>query len=151
VKPESAYQLKIVLGILMILGAYCAGSGRVDLWPGWCYAAFFLVALTTSYRIARRVAPDLIVERVSWGEGAKQWDRPIVSFLALGPIVTCLVAGFNARRNGIGAADYKVILGYALGISGSVLTQAAIAANRFYAPVARIEDERGHKVVDSGR
>src|SRR5579872_4449762 len=35
-------RLKIILGVLMMLGAYSAGCGRIDLWPGWCYAAFFL-------------------------------------------------------------------------------------------------------------
>ena len=134
----------------MMEGAYCAGCGRVDLWPGWCYAAFFLVTLATSYLTARRVAPDLIVERVSWDAGVKRWDRPIVSLLMFGPIITCLVAGLDTRRNGLRAADYKVILGYALALSGSALTQAAMTVNRFYAPVVRIQKERGHKVVDSG-
>lgn len=149
-KPHTAYRLKIVLGVLMVLSAYCAGSGRVDLWPGWGYAAFCLVASISSYLIASRVAPDLIVERVSWDAGVKRWDRPIVSLLMLTPIVTCLVAGLEARWSGVRPADYRVVLGYALGLSGAALTQAAMAVNRFYAPVVRIQKERGHTVVDSG-
>ena len=123
--PRSTYQMKIVLGVLMLLGAYCAGSGRFDLWPGWCYAAFALATVVASYRVAIRVAPDLIVERVSWDAGVKRWDQPIVMWLMLGPVVTCLVAGLDARRNGIRAVDFEVVLGYALGLAGSVLTQAA--------------------------
>jgi protein-S-isoprenylcysteine O-methyltransferase Ste14 len=130
--------------------AYSAGCGRIDLWPGWYYAAFFLVSFSTSYLIAVRVAPDLIVERVSWDAGVKRWDIPIVSVLILGPIITCLVAGLDARRNGIRAADFKVVLGFALGLARSALTHAAIAVNRFYAPVVRIQKDRGHQVVDSG-
>lgn len=149
-KPRTAYRLKIVLGALMVLGAYCAGSGRLDLWPGWGYAAFCLLTLITSYLIASKVAPDLIVERVSWDAGVKRWDRPIVSLLMLAPIVTCLVAGLEARWRGVRLADYRVVLGYALALSGAALTQAAMAANRFYAPVVRIQKERGHTVVDSG-
>src|SRR6266481_2492032 len=117
-KPQSRYQLKIVLGVLLMLGSYCAASGRVDLWPGWFYAAFFLVAFSASYLIAVRMAPDLIVERVSWDAGVKRWDRPIVSLLMFGPIITCLVAGLDARRNGIRAADFKVFLGYSLELAG---------------------------------
>jgi protein-S-isoprenylcysteine O-methyltransferase Ste14 len=122
----------------------------VDLWPGWRYATFFLIALSASYSIAIRVAPDLIMERVSWGAGSKQWERPIVSVLALGPIITCMAAGLDARRNGLRAADFMVVLGYGLAIGGLAMTQAAIAANRFYAPVMRIQKGRGHQVVDSG-
>ena len=117
-KPQSAYQLKIVLGVLMLVGAYCAGSGRIDLWPGWCYAAYSLVAAGASYLISVRVAPDLIAERVSWDEGVKRWDRPIVAWLMFGPVVTCLVAGLESRRNGVGPVDFKVFLGYGLALAG---------------------------------
>jgi protein-S-isoprenylcysteine O-methyltransferase Ste14 len=150
VNPRSIYQLKIVLGVLLLSGAYCAGSGRFDLWPGWCYAGFSLATLGASYLVAIRVAPDLIVERVSWDAGVKRWDRPIVMWLMLGPVVICLVAGLEARRCGVRDADFEVVLGYALGLAGSVLTQAAAAVNRFYAPVVRVQKERGHTVVDSG-
>jgi len=148
--PRGTYQLKIVLGVVMLLGAYGAGAGRFDLWPGWWYAVFALATLVASYLVAIRVAPDLIVERVSWDSGVKRWDRPIVMWLMLGPVVTCLVAGLEARRNGIRAVDFEVVMGYVLGLAGTALTQAAMAANRFYAPVMRIQKERGHKVVDSG-
>jgi hypothetical protein len=37
VQPRVTYQIKIALGVLMMLGPYGAGSGRFDLWPG-CYA-----------------------------------------------------------------------------------------------------------------
>ena len=149
-KPQGTYLLKIVLGVLFMLGAYCGGSGRIDLWPGWCYTGFFLVMFLVSFRIVLRVAPDLIVERVSWDAGAKRWDKPIVTFLMFGPIVTCLIAGLDARYNGLREADFRVVLGYVLALAGSALTQSAVAANRFYAPVMRIQKERGHKVVDSG-
>jgi hypothetical protein len=35
-----------------------------------------------------------------------------------GPIITCLVAGLDARRNGIRAVDFRVVLGYALALAG---------------------------------
>ena len=50
--PRKIYQLKIVLGVVMLSGAYGAGSGRFDLWPRWCYAGFSLVTLAASYLIA---------------------------------------------------------------------------------------------------
>ena len=149
-QPQRMFQLKIGLGVVFMLAAYCAGCGRIDRWPGWCYAAFFLITLTGSYFVLARIAPDLIVERVSWHAGVMRWDKPIVTWLMFGPIVTCLVAGLDARRNGIDASNIKVVLGYVLGIGGATLTQTAMAANRFYTPVVRIQKERGHKVVESG-
>lgn len=148
--PRGALLRKIVLGVLMMFAAYCAAAGRVSLWPGGYYAAFFLITLTTGYFISVRVAPDLIVNRVSWAADTKPWDKPIVFCLMFGPIITCLVAGLDARANGAGVADLKALLGYILALAGSALTQSAIAVNRFYAPVVRIQTDREHTVVDSG-
>jgi len=102
VNPRSALRWKIVLGVFMMFGAYCAASGRVGLWPGGYYAAFSLVTLGIGYSISVRVAPDLIVNRVSWAADVKRWDKPIVFCFMFGPVVTCLVAGFEARENGPG-------------------------------------------------
>ena len=148
--PRSALRWKIVLGVFMMFGAYCAASGRVGLWPGGYYAAFSLVTLGIGYSISVRVAPDLILNRVSWAADVKQWDKPIVFCFMFGPVVTCLVAGFEARENGPGVAGLKAVLGYALALAGVALTQSATAVNRFYAPVVRIQKDRGHTVVESG-
>src|SRR5215471_14130785 len=149
-QPQRMFQLKIALGVLFMLASYCAGCGRIDLWPCWSYAAFFLITLTGSYLVLARVAPDLIVERVSWQAGVMRWDKPIVTWLMFAPILTCLVAGLDTRRNGIDTPKINVVLGYVLAAMGAALTQTAMAANRFYTPVVRIQKERGHKVVDSG-
>lgn len=148
--PQRQFQLKIALGVVLMLVAYCAGSGRVDLWPGWCYAGFFLIMLVGSHSVLVRVAPDLVVERVSMHAENLRWDTWIVGWLALNPIVTCLVAGLDARQNGLNAATHEVLLGYALAIGGAALTQRAMAVNRFYAPVVRIQADRGHQVVEAG-
>ena len=149
-QPQRMFQLKIALGVLLMLAAYSVGCGRINLWPGWCYAGFFLITLTGSYLVLARVAPDVIVERVSWQAGVMRWDKPIVIWLMFAPVLTCLVAGLDARRNGIDTAKTNVVLGYVLAAVGASLTLTAMARNRFYTPVVRIQKERGHEVVDSG-
>jgi hypothetical protein len=101
VSPQLKFQLKIALGVVLMLVAYCAGSGRVDLWPGWCYAGFFLMMLMVSHIVLRWVAPDLIRERVSVHAGTLRGDTGIVAWLAISPLVACLVAGMDARQSAI--------------------------------------------------
>jgi len=134
---------KIVLGVVLMGAAYCAGCGRVDAWPGWCFSGFFLMMLTASHVVLVRVAPDLVVERVSWPADAMRWDKQIVSWLAIAPIVTCLVAGLDARRNGVPAVSGRVLIGYGVAIVAAALIHSAMAVNRFYAPTVRIQVERG--------
>jgi protein-S-isoprenylcysteine O-methyltransferase Ste14 len=150
VPPQRKFKLKIALGVVFILAAYCAGSGRLDLWPGWCYAGYFLLMLTLSHAVLGRVAPDLIKERVSVHAGSPQWDTAIVGWLAMSPIVTCLVAGLDARHNGVGYPLSGVLLGYSLAICGTALTHSAMAVNRFYAPTVRMQADRGHTVIEAG-
>jgi hypothetical protein len=68
-----------------------------------------------------------------------------VSWLAVAPILTALVASFDAWRNGVHGFGWLNLLGYALAIAGAGLTHVAMAANRFYAPVVRIQRDRGHR------
>jgi protein-S-isoprenylcysteine O-methyltransferase Ste14 len=79
-----------------------------------------------------------------------RWDMLIVTWLALNPIVTCLVAGLEVRHNGLRSAKYEVLFGYLLAIGGAALTQRAMAVNRFYAPTVRLQADRGHRVVEAG-
>jgi len=141
---------KIVLGVVLMGAAYCAGCGRVDAWPGWCFSGFFLMMLTASDLVLVRVAPDLVVERVSWPADAMRWDKQIVSWLAIAPIVTCLVAGLDARRNGVPVVNSRVLIGYGVAVVAASLIHTAMAVNRFYAPTVRIQVEREHKLVDAG-
>ena len=48
-QPVRMFQVKIVMGVALLAAAYCAAAGRIDLWPGWCYAGFALVTLAASY------------------------------------------------------------------------------------------------------
>jgi protein-S-isoprenylcysteine O-methyltransferase Ste14 len=147
---RKSLELKIVLGVLMVLGAYFGAGGSLGLWPGWCFGALLTFSLVRSYLIGREVAPDLQEDRVSWGAGTKRWDQPIVSCLMFAPIVTPLVAGLDARSNGISPSFLLVALGAVFMLVGSDLTHRAMAVNRFYSPVVRIQKDRGHTVVESG-
>ncbi len=150
-KARYKLQVKIVLGALMMAGAYCLGALRVNLWPGWVYAVFFLVGLESSYFVTRRVAPDLMEDRVAWHQGVPRWDRWIVSALMFAPVVTALIAGLETHWHKTGSVhDIGFTLGYFIGGGGWQLTQSAMAVNPFYAPVVRIQSERWHKVIDRG-
>jgi protein-S-isoprenylcysteine O-methyltransferase Ste14 len=46
--------------------------------------------------------------------------------------------------------NWTVFAGYLLGLAGVWIMLAAMAANRFFSTVVRIQTDRGHTVVDSG-
>jgi protein-S-isoprenylcysteine O-methyltransferase Ste14 len=124
-------------------------------WPwAWLYYAMLLLSTVISRAIAIRRYPDLAAERAQYRDktDAKDWDRVLVGVVALyGPMVTWIVAGLDYRYSWspeIGPAVRWVAAGIvALGMA---LASWAMIANRFFAAVVRIQDDRGHEVVTSG-
>jgi protein-S-isoprenylcysteine O-methyltransferase Ste14 len=94
--------------------------------------------------------PGLREERLRPGPGGRSRR---IRFLALPFIVAHLVvAGLDVGRFGWSgpiplAVQATALAGYAACMG---LSLWAMAANRFFSPVVRIQDERGHHVVTSG-
>jgi len=143
--------LKSAVTVPLLLGSYYGGAGRLDLWPGYAYVAFLIAGGSSAYWLMKRSSPDLLEERAAAGQGAKRWDIPLVLWISiLGPMCTCAAAGLDARFHGTPAADWTTLSGYALGLAGIAVTLAAIAANRFFSAVMRIQTDRGHAVASTG-
>jgi protein-S-isoprenylcysteine O-methyltransferase Ste14 len=143
--------LKSGISVPLMLGSYCAGAGRLDLWPGFAYAGFILAGGLSAVWLMSTASPELLKERSSMHAGTKKWDIPLAFWIALGgPLSTCVVAGLDARFHGVRAVDWRVFAGYLLGLAGVGIMLAAMAANRFFSTVVRIQTDRGHSVVDTG-
>lgn len=129
-------------------------AGTLD-WPlAWAYVLMLLASTLVSRLIAWKRFPDLLRERANFieAEGAKPWDRSLVVIVGLiGPLLTMVVAGLDQRFGwssltpayGQYAAAVLVLAGYGLAVW-------AMAVNRFFSAVARIQKERGHVVVTAG-
>lgn len=143
--------LKSGISVPLMLGAYCAGAGRLDLWPGLAYAGFILAGGLSAVWLMSSASPELLKERSSMHAGTKKWDVPLVFWIALGgPLSTCVLAGLEARFHGVRAVGWTVLAGYLLGLAGVGIMLASMAANRFFSTVVRIQTDRGHSVVDTG-
>jgi protein-S-isoprenylcysteine O-methyltransferase Ste14 len=142
-------RLLLVLGILAALLFLPAGRWN---WPeGWALILSFgvlllLYALWGLYR-----DPAQLQERSQVAPNVKRWDRVILGvYTALLPTVF-VVAGFDAGR--FGWTDVPVAL-EALAWVGLILAAALIlwtmTVNTYLSRQARIQDDRGQKVVTRG-
>ncbi len=136
-----------VVGALMFLVA-----GTLD-WPwAWAYLAVVAVVLSAYTWILLTLHPDLAAERSHPPADAKAWDRPLARIVAgIGPLALLLVCALD-RRLEIGA---QMSFGWHLGglvmvAAGGAFTAWAVAHNRFFSALVRIQRDRGHTVVDSG-
>ena len=139
--------MTLVSGVVIFVAA-----GTVA-WPAaWVYLAVISVLLGVYSAIMVRLHPDLIEERRHPPADAKRWDKPFVAILGgAGPLVLLIVCALDRRFGWSGpAASGLPVLGLLVVAAAGSLSAWAVATNRFFSAVVRIQRDRGHHVVDSG-
>lgn len=127
-----------------------AGTWR---WPSaWAFLAVTVLLSGSYVFVVARFHPDLAQERTAPPADAKSWDRPLVVLLGIvGPVVTAIVAGLDRRFGWSPAVPAGLkAAGLALVVMAGAATCYAVAANRFFSAVVRIQRDRGHRAVQSG-
>lgn len=129
-------------------------AGTVN-WPmAWVYVILLLASTLGSRLLVLMKYPDLLRERASFtkAEGTKPWDRILVAIVGLyGPMAVMIVAGLNHR---FGWSPVIPTIGQYLAvlviIGGYGMAVWAMAVNRYFSAVARIQHDRGQVVVTTG-
>jgi len=126
-----------------------AGTWR---WPmGWAIVAVYALWEIAQLAIVLPRSPELVAERASGNWGDYRWDMVILSVMGLATIAKYVVAGLDLRYGWTGSLPLAwQIAGLVFAALGYGLTVWAMASNRFFAKVNRIQRERGHSVVSEG-
>jgi protein-S-isoprenylcysteine O-methyltransferase Ste14 len=131
-----------------------ASAGRLDWGMGWVFVALMLAATMGTRLVLSRVRPDLVAERsTSFGRAdVKPWDRVLVLLLGLVlPAATWVVAGLSHRYGWVPHVPLPgQLAATAALLGGMAFTVWAMASNRFFSAVVRIQADRGQHVVTSG-
>jgi protein-S-isoprenylcysteine O-methyltransferase Ste14 len=143
--------IQVTSYFLIIALALFIPAGHLGWLDAWLYLLFhYLIAFISAIWMVR-LNPELARERNRPGENVKRWDQVIVAlnlFLTLGLyIVTSLDAGRFNWSNVPGFLRLLSLLGF---IPAFGLPLGAARANAFLSSRVRIQDDRGHQVVDGG-
>lgn len=135
-------------------------AGRLDLPIAWVYAGVSITGAAVSCLV---ISPDLLAERSGVGPGATTADVLLALAMArLGPLAIAITAGLNLRLapstmlGGVAAGGTLALshwiqwLGIALLLVSYTFALWAMATNRFFSGVMRIQRERRHSVVTTG-
>ncbi len=129
-----------------------AGAGDLA-WPqGWAFMAVFVAtSIAFSLWLLKR-DPALLASRLTLRqEGQAWWDKIFLWTFILVWHGWLVLMGMDARR--FHWSDVPVwanVLGGVLVIAGFAATMRVFAENSFAAPVVRIQEERGQRVIDTG-
>jgi protein-S-isoprenylcysteine O-methyltransferase Ste14 len=148
---------KYLRGILFFFGLpviVFLAAGTFHWWQAWVYIGISYAASIISRVIVSKLHPDLLEERLHYRDktDAKKWDKILMPLVALiSPAAYFLTAGFDKR---FGWSDPMSLWLYLIGLVLTLIFYAfstwALAENRFFSAVVRIQTDRGQTVVDSG-
>ncbi len=126
----------------------------LDWWQAWLYSLLIVIVGLGGRMWAEQRHPGLLAERqdIESIQNAKAWDKVLAPLMAVSvgyPMV--VVAGLDHRFNW--SSEFPVWLtvsGFILISLGYAFATWALAENRFFSSVVRIQTDRGHVVCDSG-
>lgn len=144
--------LKGVLGSALLLVGPFLIAGRWDLPLVWSILGIYTGFLVLSWLLIFRKDPDLLRERQRAGPGAKQWDRTWLAVYGLTLLGTLVFALLDVGRLHWSDSvplwlQLAALAGFAAALA---LAGWALAVNRFFSEVVRIQTDRGHHVITTG-
>lgn len=149
-KDRLSYLIKSLLGLVFYGLLLFLPAGTLA-WPhAWVYLLIFLIVVLASSIFSD---PELLRNERGVGQsGRKGWDLGLLSVYGiLTTIVVPVLAGLDWRNSWSGALPLWVIaLAVILYLLGWAFGLWAMAVNRFFSKVVRIQHERGHHVIDRG-
>lgn len=155
IQAVSARQwIGLVVVYLLIPLVLLVCGGDFGWWQAWVYSLLIVAAGIGGRIWAERRHPGLLAERqnIEKLKSAKVWDKVLAPLMALSigfPLV--IVAGLDHRWGwSPGFPLWIIMFGFILISLGYAFAMWALAENRFFSTVVRIQADRGHVVCDSG-
>ncbi|CDX24561.1 conserved membrane hypothetical protein [Mesorhizobium plurifarium] len=136
-----------VMGALMFLSA-----GTLRWTAAWVYIVVMVgLSLTMGVTLARR-DPGLMNERLRPPIQKTQTaaDKILLSILLLGIFAWLVLMGLDTRLGWSAAPVWVQVIGALVLLVGIWICYLTMLENSFAAPVVKIQDERGQKVITTG-
>jgi protein-S-isoprenylcysteine O-methyltransferase Ste14 len=142
---------KILLIVCILAGILFVSAGRLDWVSGWILVLLYLVYLATIMIWGLRKDPGLLKERGKISENVKQWDKFINALYAVLIVLLLVVSGLDAQRYRWTNLPiiFVVMGGVGLVFAGWVIWRTMVE-NAYLSRWARIQDDRGQKVITTG-
>jgi len=150
--PRQWFRLVVAYLLIPVILFVCGGD--LGWWQAWLYAVLILAAGIGGRMWAEQRHPGLMAERqnIEAIQNAKAWDKVLAPLMAVSigyPMV--IVAGLDHRYNWSPEFPlWLMVTGFILISLGYAFASCALAENRFFSSVVRIQMDRGHVVCDSG-
>jgi protein-S-isoprenylcysteine O-methyltransferase Ste14 len=125
------------------------GSGHLGWARAWVYIASYVGLIALTRFVVRD--PELFAERAQVKKDAKAWDKLISVVFGVFGVGLLVVAALDVRFAWSPPMSTAVAAaGLAAFVAGFGLSTWAMASNRFFSGLVRIQADRGHTVATGG-
>jgi protein-S-isoprenylcysteine O-methyltransferase Ste14 len=155
-RPTPLTWLRVTVVYLLVPLLLLLCGWDVDWWEAWIFSLQIVAAALLGRLWAERRHPGLLAERqrVRFEDTTevKPWDRVLAPLMAISlSFPLAIVAGLDHRHGW--SPEFPIglkILGFIAIALGYLFGVWAMAENRFFSSMVRIQTDRGHSVCDSG-
>jgi protein-S-isoprenylcysteine O-methyltransferase Ste14 len=146
--------IRIVLALL-VWGLCVAGllalAGRADWWQGWLYIGLLTTVQLGIALVLWRRNPELLDRRARIGAGTPRWDVMCLSGFGVLFLAALVVAALDSGRYGWSPLPAWVSgAGCLLYVASAGFLGWAMVVNRHFEKTVRLQDDLGHRVIDTG-
>lgn len=143
--------LLIVVAVAGLVAALFAIAGRWNWIEGWITIAALTLGNGASDLIVARRDPELFRRRSSAGAGTPAWDKACLTIFSLCYLAMLIVGALDSGRWQLSAMPlWLPLAGAALFFAGEAVITWSMLVNTFFEKTARIQPDRGQRVIDSG-
>jgi len=152
ISPDQWNRLVAVYLLIPLILFIC--GGELGWWQAWLYSMLILSTGIGGRMWAEKRHPGITAERqnIENIQNAKAWDKVLAPLMAVSVVFPMvIVAGLDHRYNWSSEFPlWLIVIGFILISLGYAFGAWALAENRFFLSVVRIQMDRGHVVCDSG-
>ena len=150
--------VRSVVGVVvttLVIGVLLFAAAGTLYWPrGWVLLAIFFAGSCIATVDLFRTNPALLTERLKAPIQKAQplADKLVLSTMIAGFVVTLVLAPLDVFRLHLLPQPGQVlaIFGLAAFVAGWWITYGAMRQNAFAAPVVKLQEDRGQRVIDTG-
>ncbi len=141
-----------LLSYAILAGIMFGLAGRWDLPWFWLTLGTFAGSHLVTIAVVIRDDPELARERMKPGAGVPGWDKTILRLFGILVLANLVVGSLDVGRWQVSDSvpqSFQAIglLGIAAGMA---MMTWCMVVNTFFAKVVRIQEDRGHQVIDCG-
>jgi protein-S-isoprenylcysteine O-methyltransferase Ste14 len=141
-----------IVFLILMAGSFFLSAGTTN-WPAaWAYLIMAGLTYLLDALVLIRISPELLGERSRLQTDAKRWDQVLSRLMAtIGPLIIWILCGLDYRYGW--SPDLPTWMAVTAGVcvfGGGMLALWAMASNRLFIGMVRIQTERGHHVIQSG-